>query len=400
MARDTSSFNNKSPLAAGSKQRKRVWRIRISLLLLLLVATAVTTMRVLLPDIVHGYVNRTLDRNPLYSGRVGDVDLHIWRGAYALHDVRISKVTGSAPVPLFSAERVDLAIQWDALFHRQLVGQILLVRPTLNFVDGPDDSSDQTGGGGPWLGMIADLFPFHLNRATIDDGSIHFRSYVSEQPVEVRLSDVDASIDNLTNIRKETEPLISKIHATARVMDQAKLEFNMVLDPFSYRPTFHLTTRLLGLDVTRLNELALAYGGIDFEHGWFDLVIEAEATHGQLEGYVKPLFRELQVFSLKEDVGDGNPLTALWQGLTGLVTAVFENKQRDQFGTLIPFQGDLSGATTVDILETIGNVLHNAFIRAYLPNIENLDDADWTGSRLLHFEAPAFEEHVAVGNSS
>jgi hypothetical protein len=108
----------------------------------------------------------------------------------------------------------------------------------------------------------------------------------------------------------------------------------------------------------------------------------------------------MQVFSLEEDVGDGNPLTVLWQGLTGLVTAVFENKQRDQFGTLIPFQGDLSGATTVDILETIGNMLHNAFIRAYLPNTENFDGADWTGNRLLQFEAPDFEEHVAAGYSS
>ena len=53
--------------------------------------------------------------------------------------------------------------------------------------------------------------------------------------------------------------------------------------------------RLLGLDVTRLNDLAVSYGKFDFERGWFDLVVEAEAREGQVNGYVKPLFRNLQL---------------------------------------------------------------------------------------------------------
>jgi len=45
-------------------------------------------------------------------------------------------------------------------------------------------------------------------------------------------------------------------------------------------------------------------------------------------------------------------------------TAAFKNFPRDQFGTPIPFTGDASGTTTMDILATIGNILHNAFVRA------------------------------------
>src|SRR5438876_9891555 len=148
--------------------------------------------------------------------------------------------------------------------------------------------------------MIRDLFPFKINSTVIRNGSIHFRTYKVQKPVDVYLSRVEASIDNLSNILDETNPLVSTVQATALVMDQAKMEYKMTLDPSSYRPTFHMTLRLLGLDVAQLNDLARAYGKFDFKRGWFDLVIETDAKDGQLTGYVKPLFRNLKVFSLTE----------------------------------------------------------------------------------------------------
>src|SRR5688572_18786596 len=129
--------------------------------------------------------------------------------------------------------------------------------------------------------------------------------------------------------------------------------------------------RLLGLDVTRVNDLAVSYGKFDFERGWFDLVIEADAKEGQLEGYVKPLFRDLKIFSLREDIKDENVLQVFWQALVGAATSLLKNQPRDQFGTMIPFSGDLSGATNADILATLGNIFRNAFVRAYLPRLED-----------------------------
>src|SRR5947209_13736472 len=94
------------------RRRSRGWRRLGFVLLSLIVIGAVA--RVLMPWAVRDYVNRTLDRNPLYSGRVGPVQIHLWRGAYSIQDVSISKTTGEVPVPLFAAKRVDFAIQWNA----------------------------------------------------------------------------------------------------------------------------------------------------------------------------------------------------------------------------------------------------------------------------------------------
>ncbi|MDB5322884.1 MAG: hypothetical protein JWN40_4515 [Phycisphaerales bacterium] len=373
-------------------KRRRRWLRRLGKTFLVLFGLLLIT-RPMMPWAVRWYVNRTLDQSPIYQGKIGDVELHLWRGAYSIRDVRLVKMTGNVPVPLFAAPRVEFALQWDALMHGRLVGRVLMEQPELNFVDAPSEAESQTGAGGPWFKILRDLSPFKINRAEVHDGSVHFRTYATAEPVDVYLSHLDATVDNLTNIRDETTPLLTTVTATALVMDQAKLEYKMRLDPFSYRPTFHMTTRLLGLDVTKINNMAMAYGAFDFKRGWFNLVVEVDAKEGQLAGYVKPLFRNLKMFSLKQDIKEDNVLQFFWQAILGVTTSVLKNQPRDQFGTLIPFRGDATAPNT-DILATIGNVLRNAFIRAYLPRLQN-SGLDAEG---LQFEPPSLDAPISEGD--
>jgi hypothetical protein len=380
----------------GEHSRAKHHRLRKVGYVLLGLVVILGIVRMILPWAVRNYVNRTLDGNPLYSGTIGPIQIHLWRGAYSINNVRISKTTGNIPVPLFSAKRVDFAIQWNALFHRKIVGRVLMAEPEINFVDAPSEDNSQSGAGGPWLEMIRELFPFQINSAIIQDGSVHFRSFQTAKPLDVYLSHLDGSIENLSNVRDETNPLLATVQATATAMDQAKLEFKMTLDPFSYRPTFHMGLRLLGLDVTKVNDLALAYGKFDFKRGWLDLVLEADSKEGQMTGYVKPLFRNLKVFSVSQDVKQDNVLQFFWQALVGATTSLLKNRTRDQFGTLIPFSADASSTTTANILATIGNVLRNAFVRAYLPRLENQQQS----SGEIQFGAPSFTEDLSTSDEA
>ena len=337
------------------------------MILLILIAVGVV-VRALLPSAIQSYVNRTIDQHPMYDGQIGDVDLYLIRGGYTIRDIRINKTTGNVPVPLFASPRVDLSIQWDALLDGEVVGQIHMERPELNFVDGGDESEDQTGAGGPWLAMIDQLFPFRINRATVTDGSIHFRAIDTNPPADVYLSDLRATVENLTNIHDDLDPLIATVKAEALAMDHAKVEYEMKLDPSSYRPTFQVAVRLLGLDVTKVNDLSRAYGAFDFERGWFDLVVEIDAKEGGMEGYVKPLFRDVEILSLRQDVREDDVLRVFWEALVGTTVGLLENPPRDQFATIVPMHGELRDPQT-DLLATIGNVLRNAFIRAYLPKL-------------------------------
>jgi hypothetical protein len=390
---DTERIAENAERGKATRTKRRWWRTLGFILLVLVILAGVG--RAVLPWALRNYVNRTLDRNPLYSGKIGNVEVYLWRGAYAIQNVRISKTTADVPVPFFSSKRVEFALEWKALRHGKAVGRVRMFDPEINFVDASNTAATQTGAGGDWLQMIRDLFPFKINSAVIKNGAIHFRSYQGETPVDVYLSQVEGSIANLTNIRDETKPLISTVEAKGLAMDQARFEYKMTLNPFSYRPTFHMAVRLLGLDVTKINDLALAYGKFDFKRGWFDLVIESDSKEGQMTGYVKPLFRNLQVFSLTQDLKQDNVLQFFWQALVGAVTRVLTNQARDQFGTLIPFTADFSNRTSTDLLATIANILRNAFVRAYLPRLENIETSD----DLMSFAPPDISEPITPNES-
>src|SRR2546423_10806105 len=132
---------------ASPRPRHRGWRRFFIVVLILVVVGGVG--RAIMPWGVRKYVNRTLDRNQLYEGTIGTVTIHLWRGAYAIHDIKISKRTGNVPVPLFAAKQIDFAVQWNALFHGRIVGRVLMNQPELNFVDAPSEGESQTGEGRP-----------------------------------------------------------------------------------------------------------------------------------------------------------------------------------------------------------------------------------------------------------
>jgi Domain of Unknown Function (DUF748) len=375
--------------------RKRGWVRRLfkfTCWLVLLVILAAVIARPFLPRVVRWYVNRTLSQSPLYQGKIGDVDLHLWRGAYSIRDVRILKTTGNIPVPLFAAKELELSIEWPALLHRRVVGQVVMVEPEINFVDSPEPGESETGAGGPWLKMLNDLFPFDINSFHLENGSVHFRTYQRAVPVDVYLSKLDLQVHDLTNIDRSVTPMLTTVDAKALAMDQAKLEMHMKLNPFSYNPTFHMGLRLLGLDVTKTNDLIETYGQFTVKRGMFDLVLDVDCDEGQLTGYVKPLFRDMIVFDLS-DLKDDDPLRALWQAIVGGATAILTNYNRDQFGTLIPFTGELKGPQ-IDFLGTIGNVLRNAFIRAYLPRLEQGMPHD----QEFQFGAPSLTDPMSAGD--
>jgi len=79
-----------------------------------------------------------------------------------------------------------------------------------------------------------------------------------------------------------------------------------------------------------------------------------------------------------------------WEALLGVATGVLKNPPRDQFGTVINFKGDLTKPST-NILEIVGNVLRNAFIRAYLPRLH----ADVTQDDWLQFSPGSVSDPVA-----
>ena len=141
--------------------------------LLIVIAGAFVIVHTYLAIWVRDYVNRKLSEIPGYRAQVAAVTLHLWRGAYQIHNIDIKKTSGKVPVPFFSAPLVDLSVQWHALiFEHAAVGNIEIHRAKMNLVNGPTPDTRQVEVDAPWAQKIKQLFPLKINRFAVHDGII------------------------------------------------------------------------------------------------------------------------------------------------------------------------------------------------------------------------------------
>ena len=51
-------------------------------------------IRLYLPILALHYINKELNKDPNYEGSISEVDLHILRGAYTMHNLEMQRVEG------------------------------------------------------------------------------------------------------------------------------------------------------------------------------------------------------------------------------------------------------------------------------------------------------------------
>jgi hypothetical protein len=341
--------------------RKIAWGIVILLVAGLLV------FRIYLPGIVLKYVNKKLDNIPEYKGHVNDITMSLWRGAYQIQGIELNKLNGKVPVPFFSAETIDLSVEWKALLHGAFVGKIRFVQPKVNFVKGPTEAESQSKVDKSWVQTVRDLFPLTINRFDIQNGEVHFRDFHSDPKVDISLSNIEASATNLTNKAQKDELLPCDVDISATCFESGKMNIQMSIDPLNANPTFELKQRMERVDLTKLNDFLFAYGKVKVKTGTLGLYSEIAAKDGAFEGYSKPLLKDVEI---DRSLEDKNLLEQLWADVVSGATWVLTNPPKDQVATKIPIQGKFN-QPNVDIWATIGNLVKNAFFEALSPTFEN-----------------------------
>lgn len=339
---------------------------------LAVIVVAVVGVRLALPGWVTDYLNGKLDRMGDYHGSIESVDLHLWRGAYSINGLQIIKRTAKIPAPLLDAPRTDVSVSWRALLEGGIVASVDFRRPEINFVDSDNDAK-QSGAGVDWRERLESLMPIRLDEVRVHDGTVRFRNFTSRPKVDLKAIQVQARVLNLTNVRDAQDARAADLTLTARMLGQAPLESGAKFDPFTPFENFHFRLKLNKVDLRRLNEFLQAYANLDVESGEGDFVMELEARDKQLNGYAKPLFYNVQIFSVEQDLEkqDDNPLRALWEAVAGGIENLFKNQEKNQFATRVEIRGRI-GAADTSAWQAIVAVVRNAFVEAFRPQFEDL----------------------------
>jgi hypothetical protein len=342
---------------------RRHWKGLTTLILVLLV------VRLAAPTFIVKYANRKLNELPDYHGHIHSVTLHILRAAYQLHDVRLVKRDGQKFIPFFSCDTAEFALQKSALLHGKIAGEINVISPRVNFVNSPKPEEKQTKISSKWQDVVKGLMPIDINRFTIEDGRVHFHDLTRNPPVNIYIKDIEAEADNLKNKRTKGKKLFSPVHVTATAMNSGKVVLNMQVDALAEPIAFKLNGQLTGLKMTELNPFFKAYGSFDVKKGIFSMYTEVATENDKIVGYVKPMFKDVDVADWNQDKKQGL-FHYLWESIVGTTLDVVKNQPKDRDAAKIPFEGTLD-KTNVDVWGTIGSVLQNAFVRSLVPGVEN-----------------------------
>jgi hypothetical protein len=107
---------------------------------------------------------------------------------------------------------------------------------------------------------------------------------------------------------------------------------------------------------------------VDVTSGVFSFYSEVGVRRGAVKGYVKPLFKDVNVYSPAQDKRK-NVFQKIYEGIVDGLAWILENRPREEVATRTDISGTLSDpqASTLKIL--LG-LIQNAFFKAILPGLE------------------------------
>lgn len=337
--------------------------------ILLIILVLIIAVRLVLPYAILHFANKSLAGMEGYYGHIKDIDLAIIRGAYKIDSIYINKedsVSGKQ-TPFFASRTVDLSVEWKALIKGSIAGEMVFQGPYLLFTKDKVEPKEVVKDSADFRKVLDKFMPLNINRCELRDGKIQYKDFGSTPNVDIAMTNLHLVAQNLRNSYDSSAVLPASIHATADVYE-GKLRFDAKLNPLADNPTFDMSAELNNTNLVKLNDFFQAYAKIDVNKGRFGLYSEVAAKDNAFRGYVKPLIKDLDVLG-KEDRKD-NLLQKMWEAVAGGAGKLFENRNKDQVATKVPFEGRLDDPKT-NIWLAITSILQNAFIHALQPSIDN-----------------------------
>lgn len=350
-----------------NNQKKKHWLLKKRHLLPIIIISLIVIGRILLPYFLKNYVNKTLNEIPGYQGRVTDIDVALWRGAYVIDSLILEKIDSKSEIPMLDFAKSDISIEWKALLRGVIVSEVELHNPKFNYVF--EDQKIEPREGKPdvddWTKALKDLVPIDINYLTAHNGTANFIELSADPEINLFLEQINLEANNLSNVVNKEEVLPSNLQLKAVSIGGGDVSLSGNLNLLKKIPDMDIKFELQKADVRALNDLTTNYAGVDFESGTFEMYSEIAIADGYLKGYLKPMFINTKLLG-EEDKGF---FEKLWEGFVGVFKFIFKNQGTDTLATRAPLEGDLNNVET-GVFRTVLNLLKNAWIEAFSAEID------------------------------
>ncbi len=205
-----------------------------------------------------------------------------------------------------------------------------------------------------------------IERLEVVKSTFGFMNQAAKPAYRLQLTDTNLTLEHLGNQGRDG-PAVARL--TGQLMGRGETRLTVSLQPQAGSADMDVTAQIEDADLVRLKDLVRAYGGFEIRAGEFSVYSELQMKGGAIEGYVKPLFRGVEIGTDGEAVAEKGLRQRLYEGLVGIGAKVLKNRLRGEVATVVPISGQVD-RPEVARWETVGRLLQNAFLRPITPGYE------------------------------
>ena len=205
-----------------------------------------------------------------------------------------------------------------------------------------------------------------IERLEVAKSTFGFINQAANPAYRLRLTDTTLTVENLGNQRRDGPAVV---RLAGQLMGRGETRVTASLQPQAGSADVDVTAQIEGADLVRLKDLVRAYGGFEIKAGELSLYSELEMKSGAIAGYVKPMFRGVEVGTDGEAVPEKGLRQRVYEGIVGIGAKVLKNRLRGEVATVVPISGRVDRPEMAR-WETVSRLLQNAFLDPLMPGYE------------------------------
>jgi Domain of Unknown Function (DUF748) len=203
------------------------------------------------------------------------------------------------------------------------------------------------------------------DEVSIVKSEMGFINKVANPDYRLFLAGLEVQVTNFSNQLSEGT-MVAKV--SGKFMGSGQTTVGATFRPETHGPDFALAASIENTKMQAMNQLLRAHGNFDVVRGFLSLYAEFRVRNGAVRGYVKPLFREMDVYDPRQD-REKNLFQKIYEGLVGGASQLLENIPRDEVATKADISGRLENPQT-STWQVLINLIRNALFQAILPGFE------------------------------
>ena len=176
-----------------------------------------------------------------------------------------------------------------------------------------------------------------IDRGTIKKSEFGFINTATNPSYRVFLAETTIDLENWSNQLSEGTAIV---RLTGMLMGSGEIQISGAFRPETSSPDFDLSVKVRRTPIKSFNQVLRAYGGLDVASGKLSIYSEMTVKHGKVNGYLKPLFKDVKAYDPSQDQ-DRGLLQKIFEKTVNVAAEIFKNTPREKWRRKRTYQGQL-----------------------------------------------------------